>query len=429
MSTIRELREALLSRRVTPVELVRAVLERIEREDPQLRAWVHVDARAALAAAESVDVARGPLAGIPFGVKDVIDVCGMPTRHGVRAAESRPATSDAWCVAAVRAAGAIPIGKLATTPYAFRDPPAPTRNPWNHARTPGGSSAGSAASVGARHIPFSFGTQTGGSTLRPAAYNGAVGLITTLGKIPTVGMQPLAPTLDRVGLFCRTAEDATTLLGVYDPAVLRVPAPARIRIGFARSFQDSVVDAPVSKVIDQALARLSRADIAEIPLPQIVVDGAVNWEDIMCFELARLLRPSLGEETGSRILTASLRRGAAIDYSAYAEALAFRERAQAEFDKLFSKHDVIAHAAAGSPPDPSTTGHTQLALSWPPTALGLPALTIPVGLTPEGLPVGLQLVGQRGEDARLLAAARLVEQSIPFTDDPAERSPGPPTPH
>lgn len=418
MSTILELREALLSRRLTPVELVRTVLERIDREDQQLRAWVHIDARSALAAAESVDAASGPLAGIPFGVKDVIDVRGMPTRHGLRPAEARPATSDAWCVAAVRAAGAIPIGKVATTPYAFRDPPAPTRNPWNHACTPGGSSAGSAASVGARHIPFSFGTQTGGSTLRPAAYNGVVGLITTLGKIPTVGVQPLAPTLDRVGVFCRTTADATTLLGIYDPAVLRVPTPARIRIGFARTFQDSVVDAPVSKVIDQALAKVSRADIEDIPLPGIVVDGAVNWEDIMCFEAARLLRPSLGEEAGSRILTASLKRGKSTSYYAYAEALAFRERAQAEFDQLFSKNDVIAHAAAGSPPDPSTTGHTQLALSWPPTALGLPAVTIPVGLTPEGLPVGLQLVGQRGEDARLLAAARLVEQSIPFSNHP-----------
>lgn len=410
--TIGELREALLARRISPLELVRATLERIEREDPELRAWVHVDGKAALAAAEAVDVAGGPLAGIPFGVKDVIDVRGMPTRHGVRSEHARPAIGDAWCVAAVRAAGAIPIGKVATTPYAFRDPPAPTRNPWDHARTPGGSSAGSAASVGARHVPFSFGTQTGGSTLRPAAYNGVVGLITTLGKIPTVGVQPLAPTLDRVGLLCRTAADATTLLGVYDPEVLRVPAPKKLRIGFARSFQDSVVEPAVARVIDQTLAGIA---VEEISLPTIVIEGAAHWEDIMCFELARLLRPSLGEEAGSTILAASLKRGAAIGYPAYAAALAYRERARAELEQLSSKFDLIAHAAAGIPPDRSTTGHLQLPLSWPPTALGLPALTIPVGLTPERLPVGLQLVGRRGEDARLLAAARLVEQARPFT--------------
>jgi Asp-tRNA(Asn)/Glu-tRNA(Gln) amidotransferase A subunit family amidase len=415
VSTIRELRAALLARRVSPVELVRAALARIEREDPVLRAWVHVDAKAALAAAEAADVARGPLAGIPFGVKDVIDVRGMPTRHGIRAEHARPAVADAWCVAAVRAAGAIPIGKVATTPFAFRDPPAPTRNPWDHARTPGGSSAGSAACVGARHVPFSFGTQTGGSTLRPAAYCGAAAMITTLGKVPTLGMQPLAPTLDRVGLFCRTAEDLTTLLGVYDPAVLRAPTPKQVRIGFARGFQDSVVDAPVAKVIDQVL---NKFPVEEIALPALVVEGAVHWEDIMCFELTRLVRPSLGEEIGSKILAASLQRGAAIGYAAYAEKLTYRERAQAEFDKLFSSCDVIAHAAAGSPPDRSTTGHTQLPLSWPPTALGLPAISLPVGLTPERLPVGLQLVGRHGEDAQLLAAARFVEQAVPFSADP-----------
>ncbi|HVJ23208.1 MAG TPA: amidase [Burkholderiales bacterium] len=415
MSTIRELRAALLARRVSPVELVRAALARIEREDPVLRAWVHVDAKAALAAAEAADVARGPLAGIPFGVKDVIDVRGMPTRHGIRTEHARPAVADAWCVAAVRAAGAIPIGKVATTPYAFRDPPAATRNPWDHARTPGGSSAGSAASVGARHVPFSFGTQTGGSTLRPAAYNGVVGLITTLGKIPTVGVQPLAPTLDRVGIMCRTVADATTLLGVYDPAIVRAPTPKSLRIGFARSFQDSVVDAAVAKVIDQALAGFS---VEVISLPAVVVEGAVHWEDIMCYEVARLLRPSLGEEAGSTILAASLKRGAAIGYPAYADALAYRERARAELDQLLSNFDVIAHAAAGSPPDRSTTGHTQLPLSWPPTALGLPAITVPVGLTPERLPVGLQLVRRHGEDAQLLAAARFVEEAVPFSADP-----------
>jgi len=413
--TIGELREALLARRLSPLELVRSTLERIEREDPALRAWVHVDGKAALAAAEAVDVTRGPLAGIPFAVKDVIDVRGMPTRHGLRTEHARPAVADAWCVAAVRAAGAIPIGKVATTPYAFRDPPAATRNPWNPARTPGGSSAGSAASVGARHVPFSFGTQTGGSTLRPAAYNGVVGLITTLGKIATVGVQPLAPTLDRVGILCRTAADATLLMGVYDPEVLRAPTPKRIRIGFARSFQNSVVDAAVARVIDHALAGMSVEDIA---LPALVIEGAVHWEDIMCYEVARLLRPSLGEEAGSVILAASLKRGAAIGYAAYADALAYRERARAELGELLSKFDVIAHAAAGSPPDRSTTGHVQLPLSWPSTALGLPAITVPVGLTPEGLPVGLQLMGRHGEDAQLLAAARFVEEAVPFSAAP-----------
>ena len=128
--TIRAVREALIAKRVTPFELIQATLERVRLEDEVLRAWVYVDAEAALSLAESIDPDAGPLAGVPFGVKDVIDVRGMPTRHGVEA-PATPAPSDAWCVAIARAAGAIPIGKLATTPFAFRDPPAPTRNPWD----------------------------------------------------------------------------------------------------------------------------------------------------------------------------------------------------------------------------------------------------------------------------------------------------------
>lgn len=417
--TIAEIRAALVSGRTSPVDVVTAVLGRIEREDPVLRAWVHVDAEGALATARSVDVRQGPLAGVPFGVKDVIDVRGMPTRYGSSGAHARTAVSDAWCVAAVRAAGAIPIGKLATTPFAFRDPPAATRNPWDLGRTPGGSSAGSAASVGARHVPFSFGTQTGGSTLRPAAYNGVVGLITTIGKVPTVGTCPLAPTLDRVGIMARTAADATALLGVYDPSVFEATAPSPLRIGFARTFQDSVIEGSVGAVIDRALGRLAGADIVEIALPPSVVDGASTWESMMAFEIARLLPPSRGDEAGSTSLAATLRRGASIPFADYAGALATRRRAQAELEPVFAKCNVIAHAAAGSPPDRSNTGHAQLALSWPPTALGLPAVTIPAGLTPQGWPVGLQLVGRRGKDGELLAAARLVERAIDFRDNPA----------
>lgn len=417
--TIAEMRAALVCRKVSPVELVTAVLERIEEEDPVLHAWVHLDKEGAIAAARAADVRQGPLAGIPFGVKDVIDVRGMPTRYGLQTTERhRMAAADAWCVAAVRAAGAIPIGKVATTPYAFRDPPAATRNPWDAERTPGGSSAGSAASVGARHVPFSFGSQTGGSTLRPAAYNGVVGLVTSLGKIPTVGMCPLAPTFDRVGIMARTAEDAMTLLGVYDPSVLDTSPPGRIRIGFARTFQDSVVDAPVRLVIDEALSRLSDMAIEEAALPPAVADGAASWESIMCYEAARLHPPSLGQRARSASLAATLERGAQISFADYTEALAARRRAQAQLDALLMRYDVIAYAAAGSPPDRSNTGHAQLALSWPPTVLGLPAITIPAALTPKGWPVGLQLTGRSNQDGHLLAAAVVLERAIDFRETP-----------
>jgi Asp-tRNA(Asn)/Glu-tRNA(Gln) amidotransferase A subunit family amidase len=209
------------------------------------------------------------------------------------------------------------------------------------------------------------------------------------------------------------------LLSAYDAAVLEAAAPGRIRIGFARTFQDSVIDAPVGAVIDRTLARLAGMEIEEIALPPAVLDGAAVWESLMSFEIARLLPPSLGEEAGSASLAATLKRGASIPFAEYAGALGARRHAQAEFDKLFARCDVVAHAAAGSPPDRSNTGHAQLALSWPPTALGLPAVTIPAGLTPEGWPVGLQLVGQRGKDGKLLAVAQLVERAFDFREIPA----------
>lgn len=414
LRSIREIRDALLSGRVSPVKLVEHVLERIEREDRVLRAWVHIDAEQALAAARSIDVTSGPLAGVPFGVKDVIDVRGMPTRYGVASYDGVPATFDAWCVSAVRAAGAIPLGKLATTPFAYRDPPAPTRNPWDLTRTPGGSSAGSAASVGARQIPFAFGTQTGGSTLRPAAYNGVVGLITTIGKIATGGMMQLAPTFDRVGILCGSAEDATTLLGIYDPSVVDVPTASPLRIGYARTLQQPIIDPDVEATIDRALQGPSVGRVVEVALPESFAGADAYWEAMMVFEAAGLLRATTAKDGASPLLVQALARGASIPYETYLSAQRFRARMQAEFAKLFECCDVVAYATAGRPPERSTTGFEQVTLCWPATALGLPALSLPVGLTPDGLPVGLQLIAPWDKDGSLMAAARWLERAIGF---------------
>jgi|SRR5665213_39485 len=414
LRSIRDIRDALLLGRVSPAALVEHVLARIEREDPVLRAWAHVDAEQALATARSIDIASGPLAGVPFGVKDVIDVRGMPTRYGVASYDSRAAPFDAWCVSAVRAAGAIPIGKLATTPFAYRDPPAPTRNPWDLARTPGGSSAGSAASVGARQIPFAFGTQTGGSTLRPAAYNGVVGLIATIGKIATTGVMPLAPTFDRVGILCSSAEDATTLLGIYDPSVADVSPACPLRIGYARTLQHPVIDPDVEATIDRALQRPGVGRVFEIGLPETIAGADAHWEVLMAFETAGLLRATAANDGASPLLVEALARGASISHETYLNAQRFRARAQADFAKLFERCDVVAYATAGRPTERSTTGFEQVTLCWPATALGLPALSLPVGLTPDGLPVGMQLIVPWGKEGSLLAAARWLHGKIGF---------------
>ncbi len=202
-------RDAIKSGALSPMALVEACLARIRAVDPTLQAWIHVDEAGALAhAAARAEEAkqgklRGPLHGIPVGIKDIFDVEGLPTTAGAAAWAHRIATQDAPSVQWLRAKGAIILGKTHTTQFAFRDP-APTRNPWNTEHTPGGSSSGSAAAVAARMVPFALGSQTVGSVLRPAAYCGIVGFKPAHGRIPTDGVVPLAWSLDHVGVFARS---------------------------------------------------------------------------------------------------------------------------------------------------------------------------------------------------------------------------------
>src|SRR5213594_3828089 len=216
---LREVTEAIRAGTVSPVELVDACLARIRALDGDLRAWSHVDGSGALATARErlaearAGKLRGPLHGVPVGVKDIFDVAGMPTTGGAKPfAHTRPGV-DAPAVARLRAAGAIILGKTVTTQFAYRDP-APTRNPWNQGHTPGGSSAGSAAALAARLVPLALGSQTVGSVLRPAAYCGVVGFKPTHGLVSTTGVIPLAGSLDHVGVFTRGAADAGLVFSV-----------------------------------------------------------------------------------------------------------------------------------------------------------------------------------------------------------------------
>lgn len=216
------------------VELVRALIERIERTDQELRAWVVVDRERALAEAKRRDELprdrRGPLHGVPIGVKDIFDVAGLPTKAGFAPFADRVAADDCTVVARLRSAGAVILGKTVTTQFAYIDPP-PTRNPWNADRTPGGSSSGSGASVAARQVPAALGSQTGGSVLRPAAYNGVVGLKPTYGRVSRSGVLPLAWSIDHPGTLTRSVVDAALLLRAIaghdprDPSSSRAPVP------------------------------------------------------------------------------------------------------------------------------------------------------------------------------------------------------------
>ncbi|MFN3337747.1 MAG: amidase, partial [Thermomicrobium sp.] len=210
--SVREIPLRIRQRELRATELMQALLQWIDRTDPTLQAWVEIDRDGALREAERLDrlATRGtvlPLHGVPVGLKDVIDVAGLPTRAGFAPLSDHPAQADATIVARLRELGAIVLGKTHTTQLAFADP-APTRNPWNPERTPGGSSSGSGAAVAARHVPLAVGTQTAGSVLRPAAYCGVVGFKPSLGWLPLDGVIPLAWTLDHLGLIVRSVEDA-----------------------------------------------------------------------------------------------------------------------------------------------------------------------------------------------------------------------------
>jgi Asp-tRNA(Asn)/Glu-tRNA(Gln) amidotransferase A subunit family amidase len=316
-------------------------LERITRGDAELQAWAYVDRAARGDGGGSL-----PLAGIPFGVKDVIDVRGMPTRCGLDSYEEWPAV-DAWCVAAVRAAGGVPVGKTRTTALAFLDP-APTRNPFDASRTPGGSSSGSAAAVAAGHVPFAFGTQTIGSVTRPAAYCGVVG---------------------------------------YKPTYF----PPR-----------------VGEALEACAARLAAAGatVERIALPATVNEAPQRASIILEYEAAAALAPLLVHNPPPRVAE-MIRRGATIERESYLAALAWREASRPEVESIIERYDAVLLPVADAAPSRETTGDAIPSSPW--TFWGLPALSFPSGAKVGALPIGAMLVAPRRADAQLLAVARWIE--------------------
>src|SRR5215831_3254462 len=294
---VREAADAVRSGAVSPVELVEACLARIGALDGQLLAWAHVDAAGARATAHERESEarggrfRGPLHGVPVGVKDIFDVAGMPTTGGARAfAHTRP-TADAAAVVRIRVAGAIVLGKTVTTEFAYRDP-APTRNPWNLDHTPGGSSAGSAAAVAARMTPLALGSQTVGSVLRPAAYCGVVGFKGTHGLVPVAGVIPLAWSLDHVGVLSRSVADTALAMSVLAGRDLRPSPVTTPRLALAPELLTRAsreVAAHVEAAAD-AFARAG-ATVSKIELPPSFRDLPAAGLTVLEAEAAAYHRP------------------------------------------------------------------------------------------------------------------------------------------
>lgn len=378
-------------------------LARIARDDGTLQAWAHVVSEVPAGGDPQL-----PLAGIPFGTKDIIDVRGMPTRLGLETYEEVPAI-DAWCVAAARAAGAIPIGKTRTTALAFLDPAA-TRNPFDAAATPGGSSSGSAAAVGAGHVPFAFGTQTIGSVTRPAAYCGIVGYKPTFGSIPANGVNPLAPSLDHIGILARSAEIAARVGDVFIGG-LAAAAIERPRLGFApRQFADRFPPR-VGEALEACAARLAAAGAAieRIDLPQTVTEATLRAPIILEFEAHAELTPLVPLGLPPKV-SEMIRRGARIRFGDYRAALDWRAATRPAIEAIVGAYDAILVPVADAAPSRETTGDAIPSSPW--TFWGLPALSFPTGVRAGGLPIGAMLVAPRGADAQLLATARWIESIL-----------------
>ena len=410
---------AIQAGRLTSEVLVAACLERIAARDGELAAWVHVAAEAALAQARALDgqPARGPLHGVPVGIKDIFDTADMPTEHGSPIYRGNRPRADAAAVALLRQAGCVIVGKTATAEFANVHPAA-TRNPHNPAHTPGGSSSGSAAAVADHMVPLALGTQTGGSVIRPAAYCGVIGLKPSFGSINRSGVKQVSDTLDTVGLFANTVEDAALALNLLSGRRIpdfsaKVAAP---RIGFARTSHWKDADAATHAAFEAAAARLALAgaDVKDVPLPAAAESLFVEHGPIMNFETARALawEHSHHREAISTILLGRLDAGWAVSREQYDNARRTARDARRQFADLMRDFDLLltpsAHGEA--PKGLASTGDSLFNRVW--TLLGVPCITLPWGSGPNGLPLGIQLVAAVEQDTALLAHAQWVASAL-----------------
>jgi Asp-tRNA(Asn)/Glu-tRNA(Gln) amidotransferase A subunit family amidase len=415
---------------ITSEQLVGACLERVRAVDKDVQAWAFLDPQFALMQARRADEVRlsgqviGALHGVPVGLKDIIDTSDMPTENGSALHAGRTPSRDASVTAMLRAAGAVIMGKTVTTEFATRAP-GKTRNPHHPGHTPGGSSSGSAAAVAAGMVPLALGSQTGGSTIRPAAYCGVYGLKPTHGLIPRHGMFQLSRTLDHVGLFARSIEDVALLLeqlvgyDEHDPDTrprARVPyrdlvaaePPLPPMFAFVKTTRWDQVDADAREAFAELISCLGDR-VEELELVTPAAETAEWHRTIMTAEVAMSLQHEW--QTGRERLSGSLRE--LIEHGREVRALDYlraRERIpqlRASFTELFEQcYDaILTPAAAGTAPAGlASTGDPAFCTLW--TLIGLPAISVPIMRGANGLPLGVQLIGPRHGDARLLRTAR-----------------------
>ncbi|HSH42843.1 MAG TPA: amidase [Arenicellales bacterium] len=418
----REAADAIRSGRLSSRELVDACLERIEARDTEIGAWDFLDPTLARRQADARDadgeVAGGPLHGLPVGVKDIIDTADMPTACNSPIYRDLLARSDAACVAALRAAGGVVLGKTATTEFAAYTPTR-TRNPLNPGHSPGGSSSGSAAAVADGQVPLAIGTQTAGSVIRPASFCGIVGFKPSFGIIDRSGVKPFADCLDTVGVFARSVGDAALFAGAMAgwPEMTAVPGarpPERVRLLRAPHWER------ITEAADEAVTAAARVfEAAGVPVEEMdAPDGFDDLNDtqdlLQVYEGRRAL--AWEREHHGDLLSTGLRehfaRAQAAGFDDYLAARRTQEAWQRRFDALLEPGDVILTASAPgeAPHGLESTGDPVFCRPW--TLLHLPCITQPHGRGPAGLPLGVQLVAPRWNDLALLAAARWLGERL-----------------
>ena len=373
-------------------DALKACLQRIEALDPGIHAWVQVAPQPALG--------DGPLAGIPFGAKDIMETRGLSTEYGSPIYKGRVGTTDAAIVTSLRRRGAVLLGKTHTTAFAYRTP-APTRNPRNLEHTPGGSSSGSAAAVAAGMVPFALGTQTRGSILRPASYCGVTGFKPSYGFVPVDGVLPYAKSLDTVGFFTHTPDD---MLALWEAMGHPSGTDAPLSVGVPDPMPE--VDAEMGTAVENAIDRLRRAGIhtQSIDIANLLNTLDAATDDIAFYEGARF-HEQRWKEHGARLLDLAdmVEKGLEMPTERYERALQQIREARLRLSELYRATPVILVPAAtgAAPRGLSSTGDPRINAPW--TGLGTPAVSIPMPVT--GLPLGLQVTANHGEDARVLRAA------------------------
>jgi len=420
--------------RVTAAELTEDCLSRVREVDGQVQAWAFLDPDHALRQAQAADDQRmagralGPLHGVPLGIKDIFDTSDYPTEFGSALWRGRTPRHDAAAVARLRAAGAVILGKTVTTEYAYYHP-GKTRNPHDPARTPGGSSSGSAAAVAAGMVPAAIGSQTNGSVIRPAAFCGVVGYKPTHGLIPRSGALLLSRALDHVGVFARSVVDAALIADVLaghdeeDPDTRPIAAPQLAATAAGEpplpprfAFVKGPAWKAAEPVLDEAFAELVAA-LGETIQPVdlgTAFDRAIDFHGIvMATDMAHNFRRDLakGGDALSPQLRELLTRGRQHTAFDYLEATTAAETFNRLLDDLFNEYDAILTASApGEAPIGTATGNPIFCSLW--TYLGTPAVSLPLLEGPNGMPIGVQLVGRRGNDARLLRTARWLSRHL-----------------